>query len=1124
MASTLYRTVLVGIGSTGCDIVERIKRELEMRYPSSPAGVPFVTYMVIEDAKCSPSSPLGPNEHFRLDAMGMPQYLEERSLRDPKFVEGLGLPRGTSLQFGTRTSDDLKDTRLGWHLVFEREQDSVCGALLNQLERLFQSSAWGRPEDKGFVLEPGTQIDVYVVAGIDEMFGSSVVLDFLELLQHLPFFRKRDHEYRTTVVLTTLNGLSDAESGASTYAALSELNVKLIGDLTRELPKDKNAYYFARTPIYEACYLVEATDERTVPLEHGEDRLEMVIEWLAQSITHPASYNPNTATFSRVVRAFGSDIPNPNLPYYSGLVHVAYVVPRAELNQMFAGRYGQEVLGEEGLLSPPPGPTDAQKRVNDWWRDHELDPDKLVNFDSEQTRITPLALDVGKQQRAITLFTQDALMPRRLARWRQAIDRQVKLQDESYMRAYQAEVANQLHDVLIPRWERALTMLVREAADAPLGGLCALQGTLAVLKTRFEAAQIELEVRREKARTKYETFVEQANQVADIARNALRNTPSWILLLKFIGWTLATALPVIGFLLWWIVRDLRAADALTAFSIATAIRLLSDPILWCVGVMSMLCAARYLWELGVGSWRAARHGHNLPGWTTLGYILAGIPVSAAICGWLLYRLLSRGELSPLMLLATASYARSLALRGLGGIAAVGIISAGWFAFWHVHAIRRIRTAALTWVRFQEKVAAQEAVLYRARKAKKGYQELSDKLNDEIAHWEECIQRVENATERLKTQYEDAYDVLYGRERRFRRLAVQSDRHAHQLYTTQVLDDAKRETQEFFAAIELPFLTWLKQPVGAMVATFNDYIMRRFEPYWADHDLSGLIKASAPGAVSFSEAVQRALDWITRYRPQWSYHAGGTGRSDESGWEVFGELRMSAGVGDEDDRDLHTALKAFRKVTGKLSPIVYPTGDRYELSITIKRRDLPLEELHEIFKYRTDYLAVRDSRLGLDRPGRRADVISEKRLRMYKARREREAAAAALGPADDDLQVPELDESGKAPVTVPKTGPERDKVRAVLNVKKGASREKVQAAFERVQRDLVTARDGLLNTMKRYRHYAQAQQGVLTGPSWYDLLGLPVDRGVTPSAVEEAYTRRQALLLEVYNELLADAAT
>jgi hypothetical protein len=1134
MASTLYRTLLVGIGSTGRDVVERVKRNLEMQYPISPAGIPFVAYLVMGDTKLPSSSPLMPNEYFRLDSMGMAQYLEERCLRDPKFVGSLGLPRGVPLEFGTRTPHDLENTRLGWYLVFEREGPLVRGALLNQLERLFQAAAWGRPEDKGFTLESGTQVNVFVIAGIDDGFGSSVMLDFLELLQNLPFFREQDREYRTTVVLTTLHGLENAEGGALTYAALSELNATLLDDLKRKLPRDASAYYFWRTPIYEACYLVEATDERTVPLEYGEDRLEMVVEWLAQSITHPALHDPNTATFSHVVRAFRSDFPDPALPYYSGLVHVAYVVPRAELNQMFAGRYGQEVLGARGILSPPTGPIDAQKRVAGFWTTQELDPDALVNFDGEHTHTTSLALDVGKQQRATSLFSPDVPMPRHLAGLRQAIDSRLDLQKVSYLPAYESEVANQMRDVLVPRWNRALAELARATGGVPLGGLCAVQDTLAALKAKLDGAQAELDEKREETRTKHATLVEKAGRAETRARNALRNAPNWRMFLKFIGWALATTVPAFAALTWWVVQDLHATDPMTALSLATVAGLLSQPLFLCIGLMSVLCAARYLWEWAVGSWRVTNHGHNLPGWTTLGYILVGIPAFAAISGALLCRSFDPrtlpGELAALLPL-TPDYVRSLVLRGLGGIGAVGCISAGWFAFWYVHTVRRIREAALVWVRSREQVAAQETVVYRADRAAEGYQQLSDMLAIQIAQWEARIRHVKNATERLEEQYEGTRDALYGRERRFRRLAVESEERANRIYASQVKDEPNRETQEFFSAISSNFSEWLDQPEKVMVAAVNDYIRERFEPYWAEHDLSGLIRASAPDAASFPAAVERALEWVTQYRPQWSYHAGGTGRSGEGRWETFGELCMIAGVGSEDDHDFHAALRSFRKVTGELAPIVYATGDCYELAITIQRRDLPLEELHEIFKYRTDYLALRDIHLGLNRPPvRHTEVISTERLRM------REEARRERGPAVTPSRLPKA-----APVVLPlgetgegapagaagaaATGSEdrvRAEVRALLGIEPGAPREKVQTAFERVQRDLTTARDGLLNTMNRYRHYAQVQQGALSGPSWYTLLGLPVDRGVADPVVREAYSRRQALLVEIYNELLVSA--
>lgn len=1138
MPSTLYRTLIAGIGSTGRTIVERVKRNLEARYSDQPAGVPFVAYLAITDSPPGGDSPLGPNDHFRLDTTGMAQYLEERCLRDPKFAEGLGLPFGKLLQYGTRTDDDLAGTRLGWHLVFKREMPVVRGALLNPLQRLFQASVWGRPEDKGFALDPGTQVDMFVVAGIDEVFGSSVILDFLNLLQNHPFFRKEDRQYRTTILLTTLNGLADAKSGGFTYAALSELNVKLLGDLNRPLRKDENAFAFYRTPIYEACYLIEATDERTVPVAYGEDRLEMVTEWLAQTITHPGSHDPNAATFNRIVRAFEGRFPDPNLPYYSSLVHVTYTVPRTDLTRMFAGRYGQEILSDRGVLSAPSGSTDAGKRIDELWDRLRLDPDTLINFDGERALTTPLALDVGKQQRATRLYSEDSPLPHRLAQMRESIEGRIHLQNISYRPGYCGEVANQVRDVLIPQWDQEMGALARRTGDEPVGGLRAVQGTLAVFKNKLNAVIVDLTKKREEADRKHRILAEQADRAASAAREALVNAPHWTLFLKFIGWALAMAVPVLAFLL----QDLQRAAPLQTIGLGLVSALLGGPPFLYVALMAVLCAIRYLWEWGVGHWLVNDRGHNLPGWSTKGFILVGIPLFAIISGALLYRSFDPHnlprDLAPLLL--SPEYARSLAIRGLGCIAFIGVVSAAWLAFWYIHAERRIRETAQIWVRCHERAAAQEFVLYRVDKAKEAYQRLSESLNRELKQWEDRIERVHKAGNSLMVQCKALGDALYERPRQFRHLVVKSREDADRLYASQVSDDPRRETQEFFSASPLPFLAWLDQSEMGIVDAINKYISTRFDDeFWKEHDLAGLIRAQAPKGTSFADAIQRALEWISDCSPQWSYHVREPGRSDRESLETFGELRMIAGIGDEEDHDVHDAIRAFRKITGDLAPIVYATGDRYDLVITIQRRDLPLEELYELFKYRSDYLGMRDTRLGLglNRPGPHPDLITPERLRKWEEALKEKAAEKPpmeAPPAEPPKKAapgvlkPAAEAGGEAPVEAgapPAAGPEaaeRALVRAFLEIKPDASRTAVLAAFERVQRELTTARDGLLNIMNRYRHYALVQQGATSGRSWYELLGLPVDRGIADAAIKVAYAHRMAILAEIKDELLVAA--
>ena len=1097
----IQRTLVIGLGTEGRKVVCKLKRALEARYAEPlPPGLPYVSYLVVGlDTDKPDDDAFIPSEEVILSSLGMQEYVAQTSSMRER------LPQGFRGEFGTGTEYDLANSRLGASLVFSRYLEQVAVGVTGQLRRLFEPREWGWAKAKDYSVLSTDVVSIFVVAAVDEPSGSGMLLDFLTLLQGLPFFTEREQfTFSTTAMLLSFNALSDPFVGATAYATLMELNNEMLDMLnsSRDAP-----FHYRRLPINYAGHLLELMDESGAVLESVEDGEEMVATWLLHIIgTTPANLDP-TGALGRLVREYGDDFPQPDLPFYSSFGYAEYVVPRGALLRYFACRLGLGLVSEQGLLAQVASDEQQERLVAGFWDHDILNLAELINLDAERLVETRISLSFEEQEIATTLFSERNPKPKALDRWQRAIQDQVRVQEDAALPAYKSKVRLNLKNKVRPEIEgRIISESERLMSDRPVGGLRLAKDSLHRLGARVKETKGVLEEERERQGERAEQLGRELERAENIGKKALVNRPRAFR-------TLIYALITVGLsMLVWVgvavilAQDIAQGD-IGAMLQGLAIALLRGKPLYYLVLMTLLCVGKYLWDYVIGHLRVRQRGHNLPGWVHLIYIFPGLPLFAVVSGWLFCRSLNPAslplELRPLLLLAP-DYLQGLSRRVLIAIGIIGAICIAKYVIEYLKDMIDIKRKANAWIDAHNKLGRHQAMQMRTEAAKRYYETVEQTITTQLATLEGFHDKLKEFSALLADRDREL-DSLFAKVRSYQRLVVENREQADRIYHTQISHNVGYETERFFQTPRQSFSDWLKQDEEDMLQDLTQYVDDRFHEYWQEHGVADLLVTG--GAVTRAE-LERHFAWLGREaRPNWSNLA-----SEPRG------LALHVGIGDTEDDLLRTSLAAGLRTTVGVRPDIYETGDNYEVTSMILRYDTPLRVLNSIRGYRKEYEAVKDAHPQLHtRPGPFVDFLPAELLEelatMPEATEVRPPVAAEEAVSVKE-GIAEEAEPAVEGVIVPSDAKERQEwALSVLGVDPSASPGDTDEAYRKLDEALDKARRELGDRVERLRHYAKWERRLIEGRSHYEVLGITPAREISLQVVQSAYGERKAELDE-----------
>ena len=270
------RSIFIGLGETGNEIVYRLKREVEAHLFDTP----LFQYCVIDADEHTTDTPVYSGNSMYLNIGHSFHESTSHTLQTSAAIASWWGERSTAYLEIDESVHQMRAT--GRRHLFEHF-DEVKAALQTIVNATTNSILHRQVDSQGFEMLDAPPV-VYLVFSPGDALGSGLFLDIAYLMQEL----FKPHVSAEIVALAMLPGsrLLMAESytrlQANTYAALQELEHYTNTQSTWDVSYPSNMHISSTNPPFSSVYLVDNTNEKgeTYPLEHVYEQVKRLLYWL----------------------------------------------------------------------------------------------------------------------------------------------------------------------------------------------------------------------------------------------------------------------------------------------------------------------------------------------------------------------------------------------------------------------------------------------------------------------------------------------------------------------------------------------------------------------------------------------------------------------------------------------------------------------------------------------------------------------------------------------------------------------------------------------------------------------------------------------------------------------------
>ena len=1089
---SIQRALLVGLGRHGKYIVEQTWLGLQQRTDLPEGLFPYINALVINTAMEDEANDgcqviLPSDSYLTLKTSGMQAYLQ--SLIKDKLPGLDDLPPDTNVKFyGTGSEQDIAATRLGMHLLFSREKCQIAGALDLHLNRLMMDDEWSWTKDSRYQPVLDNTVRVYIVAALDEVDGGGFLPVILQMLPNLNFFQENQRRYISTGIFTCFGAISGGDAAANTYASFVELNGLFAAQLKQN---GDDRFDPRRLSTNQACYIVEAVDERGRPFESSDEGDTLVIQFLTSTLSCPIpSAMEGEGILVRYETVLKEQTRMPELPLFSSFSQTEYTVLREPIEKYLAARVGEQVTSSEGLACEPG--TDASleitKRAQNFLDRQGLDPKSLIGKVDNTLMVTLVDLDFQEQRQALSVTRPEEIVASRdaLTRAIQLITRK-ESERQNCWQEYQTKTLIHVNERVAENVGQAISHFTdgfvndKERNDSLGRG----QIILNLLQSRLSEWRDTLAEGLDRKKERAEMEGEHALEIETAAKIAIENAPRALnLMVRVILSSL------ISLLVWCLVILVSFSEQVVDSTWATlALRLAHG-----LGVLITPLGVLYLVNAGllaiksmpldwfIGRYRLRRYGHNVPGWDQLLLIMGWPVLSFALVASLAYRHLIYGNTAYLNLFPMSLPNILLIAAGINGL--FDVLLYGW---WFFRDVAHIRHAIAIWTDTLQSAANWNMYIHRHNLVSVLYQQLLQKIEGEISRLAGYRNKLLAVHDVLIQTQEDTLTQLIQSEHRFRKLAIADKASLDRVYFAQLANNPDLHCRALLMSLPINLSAWLEKGPQEVARFLENFVAEKLSSFWLGRNLVTILTPEANGnSVLLRNELQPKLNFFRNFGPQWSLHS------------QVGELQVFAGVGDEENKALTSALRGLGTVTFQSLPQVYETGDPFSITMTLTRHGRPLYELEEVLGYRSVYEQYPAWKVHTRRSNL-LDPISDDWLKLKTSLQVQHEVPQEERTSSEEQQSPIGALSSE------------DAARALLQLKPEATDSEINTQRQRLLEKLEEARKGLLEKSRRYIHFSAIERGKLIEPNWFDLLNLPRNRNIKAEEVQQAFEDKKTEL-------------
>ncbi|MFB0546124.1 MAG: tubulin-like doman-containing protein, partial [Anaerolineae bacterium] len=358
----LRQALVIGLGEAGKEVVEQLHLLLKERLEPKADALLDARLSALLDKDLGPVPVIGLmtlEPEYGAETGKLQGGREDGIFRvllplDPRWAvgsyeadtEGEGLGHSAVPAFSSDLDIDLSQTR--------RIGRAAMRAYANQLQDLINDvqgdirtmdrldAVRTRKDHNIRVDEPN--LEVFLLAALDEPFASGAFLDLAYLVDHVLHFERSDRfNYYTSGILFLPNYTQEGDMGlreADTYAALKELDYYITQRRRYESGYGHRLQFTSmEAPFNRSCYLVEAANEKGRALPDLGQLAAMVSEWLYRYLTTPLSGHFRTHGSEFAWRKSAERV-----TAYSGLGTASFILSIDEVIEVCAARLGEEMV------------------------------------------------------------------------------------------------------------------------------------------------------------------------------------------------------------------------------------------------------------------------------------------------------------------------------------------------------------------------------------------------------------------------------------------------------------------------------------------------------------------------------------------------------------------------------------------------------------------------------------------------------------------------------------------------------------------------------------------------------------------------------------------------------------
>jgi hypothetical protein len=320
-------------------------------------------------------------------------HIQQLALSPPSFRQESEWPTWLPRELDELTPAQRERTRAWIRAAFLQQADDLQEFFLASIPRLSSFQAVEEMHASGLSLVGDSEINIYVVADLNDHVGSSIFVDIAHLLSHI--CQQLGLRPLTTGLLYLPSATSPAPvEEAIAYAALKELEYYFYHHAYDSEIASDGVLTDRFTPFNNGCYLLDSLNELGYTLQDTSQQISAVSEWL-YAMTFLGT---GTAIRKHRNRRYLSATLRGKARAYESFGIAVHYVPRQMLVDWATARLSSQVL--RGILNTEP----------------EADPEERLGSLVQALGLEADVLESTLRQQSNPQDMQETLVPLRQAR------------------------------------------------------------------------------------------------------------------------------------------------------------------------------------------------------------------------------------------------------------------------------------------------------------------------------------------------------------------------------------------------------------------------------------------------------------------------------------------------------------------------------------------------------------------------------------------------------------------------------------------------------------------------------------------------------------------------------------